>query len=85
MITSPTVARRAHDALATALSHPSSYGDKRGENVNRRDLQESVVELLADLFHLIKREGWDVTEIVRVAAMHQCDEQEAEEGEEVEA
>ena len=53
--------------------------------MNRRDLQESVVDLLADLFHLIKREGWDVTEIVRVAAMHQCDEQEAEEGEEVQA
>ena len=34
------------------------------------DVETTAIDLVSDLFHLAKREGWDMEKIIRMARMH---------------
>jgi hypothetical protein len=34
------------------------------------DIETTAIDLVSDLFHLAKREGWDMEKIIRLGQMH---------------
>jgi hypothetical protein len=51
--------RRADNAYAALLDYAEDD-----------DLMAAAIDLVTDLYHLAKREGWDMDGIVRVAQIH---------------
>lgn len=79
MTTEPTNANRAEWAKqALAVFTATTYAGDHPDTMDRSDLETAVYDLIADLLHYAKRQGFDVLEILNRAHGHY----EAELGEE---